>query len=97
MDTVEHLSTTAYSTKAKKIMSNVGKDVNKNMPYGMYALCVYVQSSELTSIFVLVRLGNSGLKISKIVLGCMSYGDPRWLGYNWIIGMGICKIKICIY
>ncbi|KAF5356389.1 hypothetical protein D9758_009545 [Tetrapyrgos nigripes] len=25
-----------------------------------------------------VRLGNSGLKISKIVLGCMSYGDRNW-------------------
>ncbi|KAI8974175.1 Aldo/keto reductase [Trametes punicea] len=31
-----------------------------------------------------VRLGNSGLKVSKIILGCMSYGDPRWSG--WILG-----------
>ncbi|KAJ7126782.1 aryl-alcohol dehydrogenase [Mycena epipterygia] len=31
-----------------------------------------------------VRLGKSGLKISKIVLGCMSYGDPSWMG-NWIL------------
>ncbi|KAJ7023875.1 NADP-dependent oxidoreductase domain-containing protein [Mycena alexandri] len=27
-----------------------------------------------------VRLGTSGLKISKIILGCMSYGDPNWSG-----------------
>ncbi|EIM87557.1 Aldo/keto reductase [Stereum hirsutum FP-91666 SS1] len=25
-----------------------------------------------------VRVGNSGLKVSKIVLGCMSYGSPEW-------------------
>jgi hypothetical protein len=31
----------------------------------------------------LVRLGKSGLKISKIILGCMSYGDSRWS--KWVI------------
>ncbi|KAJ6471809.1 Aldo/keto reductase [Mycena vitilis] len=25
-----------------------------------------------------VRLGNSGLKVSKIILGCMSYGSSKW-------------------
>lgn len=25
-----------------------------------------------------VRLGNTGLKVSRICLGCMSYGDPEW-------------------
>jgi len=25
-----------------------------------------------------VRLGNTGLKVSRIALGCMSYGDPQW-------------------
>ncbi|RDB29909.1 Versiconal hemiacetal acetate reductase [Hypsizygus marmoreus] len=25
-----------------------------------------------------VRLGKSGLKVSKIILGCMSYGSPEW-------------------
>jgi len=30
-----------------------------------------------------VRLGNSGLKVSKIILGCMSYGLPSWQG--WIL------------
>ncbi|KAJ7364277.1 Aldo/keto reductase, partial [Mycena albidolilacea] len=33
----------------------------------------------------LVRLGQSGLKISKIILGCMSYGNPTWWG-NWVLG-----------
>ena len=32
---------------------------------------------------LLVRLGNSGLKISKIILGCMSYGDPQW--QEWVL------------
>ncbi|KAH9890410.1 Aldo/keto reductase [Cubamyces lactineus] len=31
-----------------------------------------------------VRLGNSGLKVSKIILGCMSYGDPGW--QQWVLG-----------
>ena len=32
---------------------------------------------------LIVRLGNSGLKVSKIILGCMSYGSPEWQG--WIL------------
>ncbi|KAI0365123.1 Aldo/keto reductase [Pilatotrama ljubarskyi] len=31
-----------------------------------------------------VRLGNSGLKVSKIILGCMSYGSPEW--QEWVLG-----------
>ncbi|KAF7333411.1 Aldo-ket-red domain-containing protein [Mycena venus] len=31
-----------------------------------------------------VRLGESGLKVSKIILGCMSYGHPEWSG-NWVL------------
>ncbi|KAI0760956.1 Aldo/keto reductase [Trametes elegans] len=30
-----------------------------------------------------VRLGNSGLKVSKIILGCMSYGSPEWQA--WVL------------
>lgn len=25
-----------------------------------------------------VRLGHSGLKVSRLCLGCMTYGDPAW-------------------
>ncbi|KAJ7203144.1 NADP-dependent oxidoreductase domain-containing protein [Mycena pura] len=32
-----------------------------------------------------VRLGSSGLKVSKVILGCMTYGDPNWSG-NWVLG-----------
>jgi hypothetical protein len=31
----------------------------------------------------LVRLGSSGLKVSQIILGCMSYGSPEWM--NWVL------------
>ncbi|KZP03464.1 Aldo/keto reductase [Athelia psychrophila] len=30
-----------------------------------------------------VRLGTSGLKVSKIILGCMSYGTPGW--QSWVL------------
>ncbi|THU94372.1 Aldo/keto reductase [Dendrothele bispora CBS 962.96] len=30
-----------------------------------------------------VRLGNSGLKVSGLILGCMSYGDNRW--QSWVL------------
>ncbi|CAE6429426.1 hypothetical protein ACGC1H_000914 [Rhizoctonia solani] len=40
-----------------------------------------------------VRLGNSGLKVSRIILGTMSYGTPEWQG--WVLGEeeGIKHIK----
>jgi len=31
-----------------------------------------------------VRLGNSGLKVSKIILGTMQYGTPEW--QKWVLG-----------
>ncbi|KAF4463172.1 alcohol dehydrogenase [Fusarium albosuccineum] len=31
------------------------------------------------------RLGNTGLKISKIILGCMSFGSSKWEGSPWIL------------
>jgi aryl-alcohol dehydrogenase-like predicted oxidoreductase len=30
-----------------------------------------------------VRLGKSGLKVSKIIMGCMTYGSPEWA--KWIL------------
>ncbi|THH12678.1 hypothetical protein EW146_g7470 [Bondarzewia mesenterica] len=40
-----------------------------------------------------VCLGKSGLKVSKIILGCMSYGSPEW--QPWVLGEeeGIKQIK----
>jgi len=33
------------------------------------------------------RLGDSGLRISKIILGCMSYGDPDRGTHEWSMGI----------
>ncbi|KAK7686729.1 hypothetical protein QCA50_010329 [Cerrena zonata] len=40
-------------------------------------------SSQITKV-PYVRLGKSGLKVSRIILGCMSYGSPEWS--DWVIG-----------
>lgn len=41
----------------------------------------------------IVRLGSSGLKISRIILGCMSYGTPEWQGWVLDEEEGIKHIK----
>jgi aryl-alcohol dehydrogenase-like predicted oxidoreductase len=33
-----------------------------------------------------VRLGNSGLKVSRICLGCMSFGGDKEGGFSWTLG-----------
>ena len=38
--------------------------------------------ASILTLFI-VRLGKSGLKVSRIILGCMSYGNPSWQG--WIL------------
>ena len=32
-----------------------------------------------------INLGNSGLKVSRICLGCMSYGDPSDQNRTWVL------------
>ncbi|KAK0499240.1 aryl-alcohol dehydrogenase [Armillaria luteobubalina] len=44
-----------------------------------------------------VRLGNSGLKVSKIILGCMTYGTPAWQGWVLPEEEGIKHIKIAFF
>jgi aryl-alcohol dehydrogenase-like predicted oxidoreductase len=31
------------------------------------------------------RLGKAGIKTSKIILGCMTFGDPLWEGSPWVM------------
>lgn len=33
-----------------------------------------------------VRLGKTGVQVSKICLGCMSYGAPGWEVHPWVLG-----------
>src|ERR1700722_14383641 len=34
-----------------------------------------------------VNLGHSGLKVSRVILGCMSYGDPQQDNRAWTLGL----------
>ena len=34
-----------------------------------------------------VHLGDSGLEISAVILGCMSYGDPALGNHEWSVGL----------
>ncbi|KAI5479806.1 aryl-alcohol dehydrogenase [Pseudohyphozyma bogoriensis] len=42
-----------------------------------------MSAEELPSKVGYVRLGQSGLKVSKIILGCMSYGQKQW--QEWVL------------
>ena len=41
----------------------------------------------------LARLGKSGLKVSRIALGCMSYGNPEWRKWMLSEEEGIQQVK----
>ena len=54
------------------------------MPYGMLFWHAIPIMPLYHADLLIVRLGNSGLKVSKIILGTMSYGDPEW--NEWALG-----------
>ena len=54
----------------------------KKVSYGTSSSTVYFAYSDYKSVH-LVRLGSSGLKVSQIILGCMSYGAPEYI--KWIL------------
>ena len=60
----------------------------RKMPYGN---CL--RGRETYELMFLVRLGESGLKVSKIILGCMSYGSAEWQGWVLPEEEGIKHIK----
>jgi len=31
-----------------------------------------------------VNLGSTGLRVSRLCIGCMSFGDPAWRGWTWV-------------
>ena len=33
------------------------------------------------------NLGDSGLQVSAVILGCMSYGDPQRGTHEWSVGL----------
>jgi len=34
-----------------------------------------------------VKLGSTGARVSRIILGCMSYGDPALGNHAWSLGL----------
>lgn len=66
--------------------------ISKRWPNrGKKRVCLTVRESLFNSLFApkvdwmwhTVRLGKSGLKVSRIILGCMSYGSPDWQA--WVL------------
>ena len=52
----------------------------KKMTYGQFCFFMtFVYSPHSCP----ARLGNSGLKVSKIILGTMQYGSPGW--QEWVL------------
>jgi aryl-alcohol dehydrogenase-like predicted oxidoreductase len=39
-----------------------------------------------------VQLGGTGLKVSQLCLGCMSYGNPGWDIHPWVLGEADAKL-----
>ncbi|KAK0462552.1 Aldo/keto reductase [Desarmillaria tabescens] len=48
------------------------------MSYGLSSATVQHRAYRMST----VTLGTSGLKVSKVILGCAVYGSPDW--YNWV-------------
>ena len=55
----------------------------KSVPYGM-SFTPYPSASELIPQLLTVNLGKSGLRVSKVILGCMTYGSKEW--QKWTLG-----------
>jgi hypothetical protein len=61
--------------------------MTSKMQYGIsdyYTITVFSMETLTHRFLVTVRLGKSGLKVSRIILGCMSYGTPEW--QPWVLG-----------
>lgn len=43
------------------------------------------QSKESAAPMQYQRLGRSGLKVSQVILGCMTFGNPSWEGSPWVL------------
>ena len=54
----------------------------KKVSYGRFNCSTFFAYTYKKSVH-LVRLGSSGLKVSQIILGCMSYGGPEFM--KWVL------------
>ena len=46
---------------------------------------LYLGQANLHEADIQSRLGNSGLKVSKVILGCMVFGSSQWEGSPWTL------------
>lgn len=65
----------------------------KSMPYGKHDVESSWPNLSWRRLPNLVRLGKSGLKVSKIILGCMSYGKFR----NQLVRYLTCMLTVPWY
>lgn len=74
-------------------MSFTQEVTKKKMTYGSIFFLLRCQACETRLTMSIVRLGNSGLKVSRIILGLMSYGSSEWA--KWVLDEeeGIAHIK----
>ena len=58
----------------------------KKVAYGKFCSTFFLHMLTIKSVLHLVRLGSSGLKVSQIILGRISYSSPEWR--NWVLREG---------
>ena len=64
----------------------------------MVRLTSYSTYPKLTGYTFAVRLGNSGLKVSRVILGTMQYGHPEYQGWQLPEDQAIEHIKFaCVH
>ncbi len=66
------------SRYAHLIATTMTSPASTNMSYGSSPTMVLLKAHRVSE----VTLGSSGLKISKIILGCAVYGSPDW--FSWV-------------
>ncbi len=52
--------------------------------HAIWLVCLNTAVFIINLFRTLVNLGKSGLRVSKIILGCMTYGSPEW--QPWLLG-----------
>jgi hypothetical protein len=62
------------------VMVNRAGDPNQDDFTGLAYDCAFKQDFQKMDY---VRLGRTGLEVSKFCLGCMTYGAPRWR--DWVL------------
>lgn len=79
-----HLVGSHFNLHIPAVTPRSSEMVASKMTYGASMICSGYRVVSFLRIMILVRLGNSGLKVSRIILGCGSYGSSEW--DSWVLG-----------